>query len=122
MRGFGKYGVASKQARTVDGITFDSKGEAHRWLELKTLERAHKIRNLRRQIPFPLIMANGRPIVTPTGRAMKYVADFAYEEFVNSEWREKFEDFKGMDTKESQIKRAVVEALYGIKIEITKAR
>jgi len=38
-----KYNVAPKQARTVDGITFDSKAEMTRYLDLKILEKAGEI-------------------------------------------------------------------------------
>lgn len=39
----------------VDGIVFASQNEADRWRELKLLERAGKITELRRQVPFLLI-------------------------------------------------------------------
>lgn len=42
---------------TIDGITFDSKREAKRWCELRLLERAGAITNLKRQVPFELIPA-----------------------------------------------------------------
>ena len=48
----GKYGA--KKA-TVDGIVFDSRKEARRYSELKILEKAGEIENLRRQVKFLLI-------------------------------------------------------------------
>ena len=39
---------------TVDGITFDSAGEARRWAELQLLQRAGKIGGLMRQHTLPL--------------------------------------------------------------------
>ena len=69
-----KYGNHKTQ---IDGITFDSKHEAMRWVELKYLERIKQIRDLQRQVPFELIPAqkeNGKVVE----RAVKYVADFVY--------------------------------------------
>lgn len=42
---------------TVDGIPFDSKKEAHRYLELKRQEEAGEIEELQRQTVFELIPA-----------------------------------------------------------------
>jgi hypothetical protein len=56
---------------------FDSKTEAKRWAQLRLLERAGHISELRRQVPFPLLTV-GRE-----GLAVKfatYVADFVYVE------------------------------------------
>ena len=41
----------------IDGITFDSKKEAGRYKELKTLERAGIIQKLQRQVKYVLIPA-----------------------------------------------------------------
>lgn len=41
----------------IDGITFDSKKEAGRYKELKTLERAGIIHDLKRQVKYVLIPA-----------------------------------------------------------------
>ena len=40
---------------TVDGETFDSRKEFHRYKELLILERAGKIKNLQRQVKFELV-------------------------------------------------------------------
>ena len=42
---------------TVDGITFDSRKEARRFAELRLLERAGKIKDLKLQVPFELLPA-----------------------------------------------------------------
>ena len=100
-----KYG---NKKVTVDGIKFDSKKEAKRWADLKLLERAGEIANLERQVPFYLEGRDG-PILTPTGRKMRYVADFTY-----TDWRHKgakiIEDAKGFRTKEYLIKKAILAA------------
>lgn len=56
----------------LDGVTFDSLKEADRWAQLKLLERAGKISDLKRQVPFPLVV-NGTKVA-------KLVVDFTYEE------------------------------------------
>lgn len=62
----------------IDNIKFDSQLEANRYVELKLLQRAKQISNLRLQVPFVLqegFKKNGR-----TYQAIKYIADFVYEE------------------------------------------
>lgn len=44
-----KYGAVKTE---VDGIMFDSKREAKRYQELRLLEQAWEITNLRLQVPF----------------------------------------------------------------------
>lgn len=63
----------------VDGIKFQSKREAHRYTELKQLERAGYISDLELQKTFELIPAqykNGKCVE----RACKYIADFVYKQ------------------------------------------
>ena len=60
----------------VDGITFDSKAEAARYQELKLMERAGEIWDLKVHPRFelqPSFFAHGR-----RQRAIYYVADFQY--------------------------------------------
>ena len=59
---------------TINGIKFDSKHEAQRWLELVLLEKAKAITDLQRQVRFPLIAKS------KYGREIVYVADFTYYE------------------------------------------
>lgn len=64
---------------TVDGVTYDSAKEARRAAELRLLERAGQITNLRRQVQFELIPSqkrNGKVIERPA----TYTADFVYME------------------------------------------
>jgi hypothetical protein len=61
-----------------DGVTFDSKRELNRWIELKLLHGARKIRDLQRQVVFDLV-----PSVILDGRkkpAIRYIADAVYVE------------------------------------------
>jgi hypothetical protein len=107
---------------TVDGITFHSKGEAFRWMELKLLERAGKITELRRQVELTLHAHGFAGAWTPIG---KYVADFSYREIRDlpsgSPWtcQRTYEDFKGFDVPLGKWKRKHAEAEYGIKILLT---
>jgi hypothetical protein len=60
----------------VDGITFQSRKEARRYLDLKLLLRAGKIKDLILQPQFPLIhpfVYRGKKI-----RGVRYIADFQY--------------------------------------------
>ena len=64
---------------TVDGITFASRKEAARYQELRLLERAGAISDLRLQERFELIPSqriNGKVVERP----VSYVADFVYTE------------------------------------------
>lgn len=98
---------------TVDGITFDSEKEARRFGELKLLLRAGEIKNLKLQQDFTLQEA----YTAPDGervRAIRYVADFTYEE--NGEII--VEDVKSRATKTRvyEMKRKLLREKYGVKI------
>lgn len=116
----GRVQVAPKAERTVDGISFDSKSEMRRWLELRMLEKAGEIAALERQVEYVLAF-NGRAVKTrsagyPNGRVCKYHADFRY---TAKDGRLVVEEHKGHDTEADRLRRAVVEALYGIEITVT---
>lgn len=99
----------------VDGILFDSEREANRWCELLLLLRAGAIRNLRRQVRFELIPAqreNGKLIE----RAVRYVADFAYEQRKGETWEKVVEDAKGCRTEVYRIKKKLMLYVHGIRI------
>ena len=66
-----KYGAVKTE---VDGITFASKHEASRYLELRLLEQAGEIINLRLQVPFELIPKS------KYGMPIRYIADFTYND------------------------------------------
>lgn len=102
---------------TVDGITFDSKKEANRWLELKLLERAGEISHLQRQVKYELIPAQKEydwesrknKVVE---RACTYIADFVYEE----KGETIVEDTKGFKTSDYIIKRKLMLYVHGMRI------
>lgn len=70
----------NRKIETPDGV-FDSKKELRRWEELKLLQRAGKISELKRQVPYILIPAQRDPYTKRViEREVKYVADFVYFE------------------------------------------
>ena len=97
----------------VDGIKFDSKKEANRWLELKLLERAGEISHLQRQVKYELIPSQkiGGKVVE---RACSYIADFVYHELASNEVV--VEDTKGFKTPDYIIKRKLMLQVHGIQI------
>lgn len=84
---------------TLDGIKFDSKLEAEYYTHLKLLEKAGKISNLQRQVPFELLPAytdsTGKKI-----RPIKYKADFVF----NRGEEKIIVDVKGVQTREFKLK------------------
>jgi len=104
-RGEGKYGIAPKSQRTLDGLLFASKGEMQRWAELLILERAGEISHLCRQIPFS-IDVNGVHIC-------RYFADFQYRTRGGSLVTE---DWKGYRTPAYRLKKKLMLAVHGIAI------
>lgn len=97
----------------VDGITFDSKREADRYLVLKSMEEDGTIENLRRQVRYELVPAfdvDGKHY-----RPVFYVADFVYRE----NGHEVIEDVKGVVTDVYRLKRKLVAYRYGMSIRET---
>ena len=90
-----KYG---RKKTTVDGIEFDSKGEARRYEQLKLLQKAGEISDLELQVKYTLqegFRYDGKAV-----RAITYTADFKYTE----NRKTVVEDFKGMRTEAFNIK------------------
>lgn len=109
------YGGSKYHAKktTVDGITFDSKREADRYIALKSMEENGIIENLRRQVRYELVPAfdvDGRHY-----RPVYYVADFVYRE----DGREVVEDVKGMRTDVYRLKSKLFARRYGMSIKET---
>lgn len=93
----------------VDGLRFDSKGEAARWGELRLLERAGAIADLRRQVVYPLEV-NGVLVAA-------YVADFVYLEGGETV----VEDYKSAATRTAayRLKAKLMLACHGIRVRET---
>ena len=91
----------------VDGILFDSKLEAGRYIELKMMQKAGIISNLRLQPEYLLI-----PAFKKNGKAYRktvYRADF---EYIDKNGKTIVEDTKGKETEVFRIKRKIFELKY----------
>ncbi len=110
-----------REDRTSEGVVFDSKAEMLRWQELQMLERAGVIVNLQRQLIMPLVIGGQQVRIRSErykhGRACIYTVDFSYRE----NGQRVYEESKGHDDPCSRLRRAVVEAIYGIEIRVTGA-
>ena len=117
-----KYGAHKE---VIDGIRFDSKKEANRYLELKRLERLGLIGDLELQKEFVLVPAQFETVPRKRGggfkkgkcieRAVKYKADFYY--FDTEAGVFVCEDVKGVRTKEYVIKRKLMLYVHDIRIK-----
>lgn len=91
-----KYG---NQKVSLDGLKFDSKKEAMHYAELKTLEKAGQISDLKLQVPFELQPGftdkDGKKI-----QSIKYVADFCY---LTKEGEYVIEDVKSPATRQNAV-------------------
>jgi hypothetical protein len=96
-----KYGA---KKTVVDGITFDSQAEATRYGVLKVIQASGLITGLRLQVPYQ-ITVNGKKVC-------RYVADFVYIE----NGKEVVEDVKGMKTPVYNLKKKLMEAVFGVVI------
>lgn len=106
-----KYG--NRKVVTAAG-TFDSQKEARRFAELRLLERAGRISNLRRQVRYELIPSQRDSSGRVIERSVVYVADFVY--YDNDHCREVVEDTKGVRTKEYVIKRKLMLWQKGVRV------
>lgn len=112
--------LAPKDQRTSpDGVLHPSASHMQRYMQLRLLESQGLVRDLRLEIPFPLIVEN-RPIKTRTGRTSHYRADFVYERLANGLWGRIIEDHKGYFDDASRFKIAVFEAIYNVAVHISK--
>lgn len=115
-----KYG---SRKITKDGMTFDSLREYRRFCELRLLEKAGQITDLRRQVKFVLVPAQyGPDSIGKRGgvkrgklieREVSYVADFVYAEGE----KQVVEDSKGFRTKDYIIKRKLMLWVHGIQVK-----
>lgn len=111
----------SAQRVVVDGYSFDSKAEARFYGALKLREKAGEISAIELQPCFPIVV-DGAPVrALPNknghkGRALEYRADFGFDE----NGKRRIVDVKGMDTPVSRLKRALVQHIYGVEIEVVR--
>ena len=103
MKYFNKY---KNKKTTIDGITFDSKAESNRYLELRLLLKNGDIQELELQPKFLLqesFKKNGK-----TYRKIEYIADFRYIQ----DDKVIVEDVKGIETDVFKLKRKLFEYKY----------
>ena len=103
-----KYGNKKVE---INGIQFDSKREARRYLDLRAMEIAGQIQNLQLQVKYTLIprqRIDGKVVE----REVNYVADFVYEQ----NGKTVVEDSKGHRTKDYILKRKMMLHFHGIQI------
>ena len=108
---------------TIDGLTFDSKAEANRYLYLRDSQKRGDIRNLRLQVKYVLIPAQyeeeregkkaGKIKRRLLEREVSYRSDFEYDDMNGNHI---VEDVKGMKTKEYILKRKMMLYFFGIRI------
>lgn len=98
------YSKYKAKPTIVDNIRFASQKEAKRYGELKLLQMAGKISDLKLQVPYSIDI-NGVHVC-------KYIADFVFVE--NGE--QTIEDTKGVKTDVYRIKRLLMWAVNGLEI------
>lgn len=92
------------QPTVVDGYRFASKREANKYAELRLMERAGIITDLKLQVRYPLSMCG--EVVT------HYVADFVYQE----NGKTVVCDAKGFLTDTYKLKKKMMKAQYKVEI------
>jgi hypothetical protein len=109
-----KYGVNKEKARGYDSIR-----EANRADQLKWMEKAGEISELREQVRYDLAPSfyvegvDGKPVCVH--KAMFYKADFVYIK----NGAEIVEDAKGVRTEEYKKKKNLMRRIHGIEIKET---
>jgi hypothetical protein len=105
-----KYGNHSCE---YEGITFASKRELNRWIDLQVLLKAGLITNLRRQTRFELIPKCGK------NQPVHYVADFDYVLIHEGQYNNEYvvEDAKGVKTPVYRIKKKLMAWVHKIEVK-----
>lgn len=101
----------------IDDITFDSKKEAKRYVELKKKQEEGEITDLRLQVPFELVPSFTIEIdgKKRKRRNIRYIADFTYYE----NGQKVVEDVKGRKTDVYKLKKKLFEYKFKITIKET---
>lgn len=121
-----KYGVAPKEQRTSrDGIVFASKAELNRWEKLRLWQLAGDIRNLRRQVKYPLtidgvLVGHYTPDFVYEKRPMSPGSIHTVEATLPDLWTEVIEDVKGAMTTDAALRIKVFEVIHKKKVHIVR--
>ena len=89
-------------------IRFDSKKEASYYDQLKALELAGVVKDIRLQVQFLLKPAYPDGATGERFRAINYLADFTFDRLENGEWKHHIVDVKGRKTKDYALKRKIM--------------
>lgn len=112
----------------VNGVKFDSKKEAMRYLILKDRQDHNEINDLQMQVPYELLPAvyeeqivhlktKDKVVNKCIQRAVNYIADFVYND--SKTGKQVIEDVKGRKTKEYLLKKKMMRAILGLTITET---
>lgn len=101
---------------TIDGITFDSKKESARYLQLKALERAGEITELTLQPRFNYEQSNEFGNIKKPKNLFYYKADFQY--YKKGDCFPTIEDVKGFQTAVFRLKKKLIEDRFKIEIHL----
>ena len=108
----------------IDGLKFDSKSEAKRYTELKMLQAAGEISDLKTQVKFVLIPSQKGEDGKVIEKECSYIADFVY--YDNRANKTIVEDVKGYVNPASStyakfvIKRKLMLYIHGIRVTEVK--
>lgn len=107
----GKRNLYGARKVEIDGIKFDSEAEGKRYIQLKALEKAGEIVDLRIQVEFQILPAQDK--FGKKERPVKYVCDFRY---TTKDGNRVVEDVKSAPTKTREyiIKRKMLLFFHGI--------
>lgn len=111
----GRFKVSKYGASKYEG--YDSMKEYRRAQELKMLEKAGEISDLREQVRFELIPSQRGADGRISERECSYIADFVYTDAATGQ--RVVEDSKGVRTKDYIIKRKLMLWVHGIEIRET---
>lgn len=116
----GKYNAKPTDRTLPNGavVRFDSKKEASYFDQLKALEVAGAVRNIRMQVQYLLKGAYTDGSTGERYRAISYLADFTFERMEEGEWKHHIVDVKsrGTRTREYGMKKKIM-ADMGLYIE-----
>ena len=100
-----------------DGQKFDSRKEANRYAELRLMERAGAIYELRRQVVFEIIPTQKDETTGETvERPAKYIADFVYRDAFTHKLIVEDVKSKATKTPEYILKRKLMYYRFGIRV------
>ena len=103
----------------IDGEVFDSRKEYYRWCDLRLLERAGKISELKRQVKYMLVPGQRDEAGKLIEREVSYIADFEYIQ----DGKKIVEDTKGYKRGAAYqlftIKRKLMLYKFGIRVKET---